>query len=326
MDQDGKEINLSEADSLDQVYQCGNIDGDILPLPNKIVTKSGTCIWRGKVNSVEELGSGFLLVEGDTCRSLIHKSGFKIGEGCIDDAKILNNKFIATEKNDRWSIWTLTGRQLVQDTDEIFLAKDVIGLKENGKIKLITAAMLATLPSTPERGDTMRYEEVRYWNNDLIFVRNGTHSGLLDQSLHEFIAPEDQILNTAFFGVTAATPFGTRFHNTAGDTSKTFQQVMVREPWVAVKDSLWRFLDPKTMNYFSVGYDTIVLHGPFAAGFKQDSSFIFFNQTKCQKSLRPLGLEFVQGKDGYAFLVVDQGERKTIYDHSGQKLFTTTYR
>ena len=150
MDQDGKEINLSEADSLDQVYQCGNIDGDILPLPNKIVTKSGACIWRGKVNSVEELGSGFLLVEGDTCRSLIHKSGFKIGEGCIDDAKILNNKFIATEKNDQWSIWTLTGRQLVQDTDEIFLAKDVIGLKENGKTKLITAAMLATLPSTPE--------------------------------------------------------------------------------------------------------------------------------------------------------------------------------
>ncbi len=100
---------------------------------------------------------------------------------------------------------------------------------------------------------------------------------------------------------------------------------MVREPWVAVKDSLWRFLDPKTMNYFSVGYDTIVLHGPFAAGFKQDSSFIFFNQTNCQKSLRPLGLEFVQGKDGYAFLVVDQGERKTIYDHNGQKLFTTTF-
>ena len=172
----------------------------------------------------------------------------------------------------------------------------------------------------------MRYEEVRHWNNDLIFVRNGTHSGLLDQSLQEFIAPEDQILNTAFFGVTAATPFGTRFHNAAGDTSKTFQQVMVREPWVAVKDSLWRFLDPKTMNYFSVGYDTIVLHGPFAAGFKQDSSFIFFNQTKCQKSLRPLGLEFVQGKDGYAFLVVDQGERKTIYDHSGQKIIYNNLR
>jgi hypothetical protein len=110
-----------------------------------------------------------------------------------------------------------------------------------------------------------------------------------------------------------------------GDTSKTFQQVMVREPWVAVKDSLWRFLDPKTMNYFSVGYDSIVMHGPFAAGFKQDSSFIFFNQTNCQKSLRPLGLEFVQGKDGYAFLVVDRGERKTIYDRNGQKLFTTTF-
>ena len=325
MDQDGHDITLPEADSLDQVHQCGNIDGDILPLPDKIVAKSGTCIWRGRVNNVEELGSGFLLVESEGCHALIHKTGFKIGGDCVDDAKILNNKFISIEKNHRWSVWTLTGRQLVQDSDEVFHAKNVIGLKENGKTKLFTAAMLATLPYTPEVGDTTGYEEVKYWNNDLIFVRNGMRSGLLDQSLQEFIAPEEQILNTAFFGVTAATPFGTRFHNANGQTSEAFQQVMVRDPWVAVKDSLWRFVDPKTMRYYSPAYDTIVLHGPFAAGFKGDSSYIFFNQTNCHKSLRPSSLDFVQGKDGYAFLVVDQGERKTVYDHNGQKLFSTTY-
>ena len=325
MDQDGHDIILPEADSLDQVYQCGNIDDDILPLPDKIVAKSGTCIWRGRVNNVEELGSGFLLVEGEGCNSLIHKTGFKIGGDCVDDAKILNNKFIAIEKNHRWSVWTLTGRQLIEGCDEVFHAKNVIGLKENGKTKLFTAAMLATLPYTPEVGDTTGYEEVKYWNNDLIFVRNGMRSGLLDQSLQVFIAPEEQILNTVFFGVTAATPFGTRFHNASSQTSEAFQQVMVRDPWVAVKDSLWRFLDPKTMHYYSPAYDTIVLHGPFAAGFKGDSSNIFFNQTNCHKSLRPSSIDFVQGKDGYAFLMVDQGERKTIYDHNGQKLFSTTF-
>src|SRR5688572_26756889 len=99
MDQDGEEIILSEADSLGQIYQCGNIEGDVLSFPNIIVSNSGTCIWRGNVNSVEELGSGFLLIDGDGRRSLIHKTGFKIGEDCIDDAKILNVKFIATEKN-----------------------------------------------------------------------------------------------------------------------------------------------------------------------------------------------------------------------------------
>src|SRR5688572_4619095 len=325
MDQNGKEITIPEADSLEQVNQCGNIDGDILPLPDKIVAKSGTCIWRGKVKSIEELGSGFLLVEGETCHSLIHKTGFKIGEDCIDDAKIINNKFIATERNNHWSIWTFTGRLLVQDTEEIFHAKDVIGLKENSKTKLLTATMLATLPFLSGLVDTIIYEEVKSWNNDLIFVRNGTCSGLLDQSLQAFVKPEDQILNMAFFGVTAATPSGTCFYNMNGQTSKTFQEVLVRDPWVAVKDSLWRFLDPKTMRYFGAAYDTIVLHGPFGAGFKQDSSFIFFNQTNCHKGLRPSSLDFVQGKDGYAFLMVDQGERKTIYDHNGQKLFSTMF-
>jgi hypothetical protein len=62
---------------LDQVYQCGNIDGDILSLPNKIVTKAAPASG-GKVNNVEELGAGFAV--GATPVILIHKSGFKISE------------------------------------------------------------------------------------------------------------------------------------------------------------------------------------------------------------------------------------------------------
>ena len=325
INQDGQEFFLSETDSLDQISQCRNIEGDILAFPNKVLAKSGACLWRGEVNYIDELGSGFLLLDGNGCRSVIHKTGFKVDTGCVDDARVLNNRFIATKKNNRWAIWTLAGRLLVDSTEEIFHAKNVIGLRNNGRTKLVTAAMLATLPSPHIREDTLEYEEVRSWSNDWIFVRNGTCSGLLDQSLREIVAGGDQILNTTFFGVAAATAFGTRFYNFNGQRSDTLHQVLVRDPWIAVKDSLWRFLDPKTMSYFGDQYDTIATYGPFAVGFRQDSSFIFFNQNNYRKSVKPSFVEVVHGKDGYALLMVNYDGRKTVYDHNGKKLFTTTY-
>jgi hypothetical protein len=325
MDQDGNEISLAAADSLDQVQQCGNIDGDFVVLPDKIITKSGACIWKGKINDVEDLGSGFLLIGGESCASVIHKTGFKIGDDCIDDARMLNNKFIATKENNHWSIWTLTGRLLIGNKEEIFCARDVIGLKEGGKTKLLTAAKLAALPFQSDPGDTVAYEEVKSWNNDLIFVRNGTCSGLFSQSLQNFVTQKDQIITPAFFGVIAATGEGTCFYNTNGQTSMMFQEVIVRDPWIAVKDSLWRFLDPKTMGHFGNAYDTVIMYGPFAAGFRQDSTYILFDQNNFQKNLRPSEIEFVPGKDGSAFLMVTHGDRKIIYDRKGQKLFVTSF-
>lgn len=174
MDQDGREISLPGVDSLDRTFQCKNIEGDLLPFPNKLLSKSGTLIWSGTVQHVEEIGAGFLLLNTGECISAIHKTGFKVGTDCIDDVKILDNRFVATEKDGLWTIWTLTGRLLANDIEEIFLSENVIGLKENGKTRIMTTATLATLPPAPARPD-LEFDEVRAWTNDLIFVRNGTH-------------------------------------------------------------------------------------------------------------------------------------------------------
>ena len=186
--------------------------------------------------------------------------------------------------------------------------------------------MLATLPFPSGLGDTIKYEEVKSWNNDLIFVRNGTYSGLLDQSLQAFVKPEDQILNTAFFGVTAATPFGTRFHNANGQTSKTFQQV-TGERSLGCRQ---RFIVAIPGSKNNALLQSLHMIPSFCmVRLPQDSNRIvvsYFSIKPIVKRVFDLSsLDFVQGKDGYAFLMVDHGERKTIYDHNGQKLFSTTF-
>jgi hypothetical protein len=64
------------------------------------------------------------------------------------------------------------------------------------------------------------------------------------------------------------------------------------------------------MNCFSVGYVRHRYVGPFAAGFKQDSSFISSVRPIVKES-SPIGLEFVR-KRRICILVVDLGKKNYI--------------
>jgi len=147
MDKDGSEVIAALMDSVELGYLCGNISDDVISLPHKLVSRNGTSIWQGNATGVDDLGIGFLLLEEEGgCRSVIHKSGFQISNGCVDNVKILNNKFIAIQQNGSWSAWTLAGRKLVHELDDVFSIKDVIVLKQKDKFKLVTLRELTTLP------------------------------------------------------------------------------------------------------------------------------------------------------------------------------------
>ena len=79
-------------------YRCGNVAEDIIVLPTKIVSLNGALIWDHPVESVEDIGYGFITVQEDSCKSVLHKSGFKVGNECIEEAKVLNGKFLALRK------------------------------------------------------------------------------------------------------------------------------------------------------------------------------------------------------------------------------------
>ncbi len=326
MDERGQEVIQAEADTINLLYQCGNIDEDVISLLDKIVSNNGTVILKEKIATINDLGFGFLLVEGEGCRSLIHKTGFRIA-GCIDDAKILNGKLVALLKGKQWSVWTLTGRLLKQDLEDVFCIKDVIVVKRNAKFKPLTVLEISVLPAQPElNGNENEFDEVKPWANDLIFVRNGDTSGLMDQSLNFYVGLENHVLNPAFFGVISASSSGLFIFSSTGQKSNVLRQVIANDPWVAAKlDSSWRLYNPKSFQYLSPEYDTIIFTGPFAIGHKKDSIRIYFSKHYSQQWLQSPTVEFIPGQDSSVFLVVEQGDKKNVYDRNGQLLFATKY-
>ena len=320
MDSKGNEVIEPLLDSLHARYHCGNIDDDVILLPDKVIASTGTCIWNAPVEEFDDIGSGFLLLENE-CKFLIHKSGFRVGPECIDDATILGGRFAAIRTQKYWSLYTLGGRLLESGLDDLYGIGDVVCLKKNSEIRLVTSITLATLPM-PATSDFATYDDAKPWSNNLILVKKQKYSGLLDQDLNVVVPLGEHNLNAAFFGVIASTH--SAFTIYSSHDSSTFQSVIAQEPWLAVKDSVWRLIDPKTLSHTFSPFDTLTFLGSFAVGQRKDSSFIFFNANSMWSGLHPARLEFIPGRDS-AYLSLEEKGRKSLFNRSGQKLFTATF-
>ncbi|MBA4054866.1 MAG: hypothetical protein C0490_09155, partial [Marivirga sp.] len=127
MDQYGRKVINAEEEDLNEVYKCGNIDDDVIILKRKLVAFNGALISNRTVESVEDIGSGFLIIEEDGCNRVLHKTGFEVGDRCVSSAKVLNGKLLALQRDNLWSVWTLTGRMLLPYAwDAIVAYNDVI--------------------------------------------------------------------------------------------------------------------------------------------------------------------------------------------------------
>lgn len=166
------------------------------------------------------------------------------------------------------------------------------------------------------------YDDAKAWKNNLIWVQHENQSGLLNQTLDYVVSLGKSSLNTSFFGVIASVPSGFKVYTS--QDSATFRNVIAQEPWLAVKDSNWKLIDPATLSDLSVPFDTITFYGSFPAGRRNDSTFIFFNPKRIWRGVHPSSIEFISGQDS-VYLSVEEKGRKSLYNRKGRKLFTATF-
>jgi hypothetical protein len=321
MDAEGNEIISPTLDSINSSYTCGNIDGDVISLPDKLVSNTGASVWDGRMQAMEDLGFGFLFIESQACKFIIHKSGFRIDERCVDEAKMLNGRFVAIKHGNQWSLYSLSGRLLLQGVDDVYCIQDVICIKRNERVQLLQARGLGMLPAK-QREVAVEYDDAQPWGKDMILVTRQTQTALLDQSLNTAVPFDDHVLTQSFFGTISSHPLGIRIYSSSQGPHE-FDNIISRDPWLAAKDSLWRLIDPKTFEHLTSPYDTIIFAGPFPIAYHGDSTFIFFSPTKLWKGI-PSAIEFVPGKVSAPYLWIDQRGRKSLFSHEGQKLFSVT--
>jgi hypothetical protein len=327
MDPDGNVIIKEQAPDIGDEYRCGNITEDLIVLPDKILSRNGATLFAGEVTALDDLGHGFILIETKGCSRVLHKSGFSVGDDCIQEAKMLNGKLLALRKDNRWSVWTLAGRMLQPyEWDDISFTGNVILYHQPGKVTLATVEKVAGIADQGKLTPGEVFDEAKRWPDDRIWVRKGEQQGVLDQTLEPFIRMDDHVLHPQFFGSVAYAPEGISVFNHEGKEASVFRKIEVAEPWVVVKtDQSWRLFNVQQLQYSSPSYDSIAIAGAFAVGLSPDSVRFYVNDHSFFELAQPLRYEFIPGKDSTSFLMIDQHEKKTVYNHQGKKLFTVAY-
>jgi len=327
MDDTGALVINPLYDSIADNYRCEHVVDDFIVLPDRIVGRNNHVIFMGSVDDVHDLGYGFLEIETMGCHRVIHKTGFSVGDSCANGSKVVAGRFIATQVQTRWSLWTLAGQRVLPDTwDEITSLRDVIVLKKDGRYKLVTGQQLAALVVENRNLKTKdTFDDVRAWTNGQLWTRTAEYQGLLDQSLNITLPFENHLLTPAFFGTVAALPAGKKIYTPTGEVDGIFRDVKVHEPWLAVSsDDHWRLLDPFTNQYISSPLDSVLFVGPFSVGYVADSLQLYFTPA-IRRAFKKCLVEFIPASDSSAFLVVSDGDKKTVYNAGGRKLFTGKY-
>lgn len=328
MNEQGEEIIKPLAKEIDDAYRCGNITEEILVIENKIMARNGSVLYQGEILEVDELGLGFIKVTEQTCVKIIHYSGYTIGSNdCFQDAKLLGKNYLAIQKDKRWSVWSLTGRMLLPfEWSEMQLFTGVLALKKSVKFKLIRLKDLARVADQVSLNYSRDYDEVKSWPNGMVWVRSGAEQGVLNQNLNEWISLGNQDLTPSFFGAVSKVTNGYRLHDNTSASSTLFYRVKVNQPWVSVQhEGAWRLIDPVTRQFQSSTYDSISFLGPFVIGLRNDSLRVYLSKANFVEALNTVKVQFLPGRDSLFFLLIEEGEKKTLFNSKGERVFTVHF-
>lgn len=322
IDQDGREVIAPTLEEPGQSYQCGNITDDILIFKNKAISKHGPIVFQGQIESMDDLGYGFLIIETSECSIVIHKSGFRIAD-CVDDARILDGRIFAIKKNDKWSLYALNGKKLSGgEWNDISSIGDVFVFQREKKFVLAKLRDIEVLADSGKPKFSDDYDEIKPWQKSLIWFRQGDVQGLLDQSLNSVIRPVPFSLTPFQNACLAKSPTGYFFFNSKGQQSVQFSNVNQHGIWTAVKNKGWRLYDIEQTKYLSSSFDSISFKGPFVFGLSKDTSRVFFPDHQSFDLPSSAIAEFLPGKDSTSYLMVDIGGKKTVYNGMGARMFS----
>jgi hypothetical protein len=321
------EIIKPELSSLNGEYLCGYLSEDFLIHETMITARNGKVIYSGYFNDVEDIGFGFLLIQSRNCLFVIHKSGFKIGDACIEEAMIVDGSFLAQKKK-HWALFTLTGKQLSS-----FQFKDIQQIEgliliqfTNGKFGLYTKQQIAMLADGEQLNDQYVFDEIRVWSEGLLWLRNADREALIDNKLKYVIPLARQQLSKLRFGLMSKSNAGFQFPENQKLKESTYQEVLQGNNWLALKlNNEWQFWWQSLENLLPKRFDSVSVLGVAPIGHVNDSSFIILADGIPKYIDHKLNLRFLGAIEDSYFLLMDDRNRTYVYDDAGQRLFRHEY-
>lgn len=304
---------------LPEEYLCGNIQEDILILDGKITNRLGHQVSQDSIIEVDDLGAGFLKVRSGNCIRAIHKSGLRIGD-CVENVRMINNRFVALKTNNKWGLYTLSGRPLIgHEWDDITALKNLVILQRETQFYAVTSKMVGGLAGNGELTLGEWYDGIKPWSENIALVHRGHARGLVDQNLN-FILPAGQFeIEKTFFGMVMTEQGKKLICNSAGEKlAPEVDDVVSVYPWITARQKdKWSFFRQYDRS-FSQDFDSIQIKGIFAIGYDRDSATVYFNANTSRVLQGPTSFVFLPGQDSTGYLLVVYGKARSVYNYRGE--------
>ncbi len=325
----GNEVWPARESDIPGGYLCGNITDDVIQLADKLITRNGKTLLSGEsIQSIDDLGYGFLMVETPRGKLVMHKSGLMPFDFRVRDAKVLRGRVLAIEDSKGWGLFSFAGKKLVDPQyKDITVAGDVFVFSNGKTLVLNTLEKLTATDAMKDAAPPSQFSEVRRMGENL-WVKRDSLEGLIAQDARELIPMGNYKLSSSFFGGTGNTNNGIFTFNVYGERSEYFRSIEVREPWVAARlPEGWALYDPQQRITKSIPYDSVALAGNFALGQKGDSVEVHFAGRPAYTLFIPAPdqFEFLPGKDSLSFLAIVHNKKTTVLDAKGEARFTGSY-
>jgi hypothetical protein len=112
-------------------------------------------------------------------------------------------------------------------------------------------------------------------------------------------------------------------HDRRAGPSQHYYRVKVQQPWVlAQQEGVWHNIDLLTKKNLSPAFDSVGFVGPFFVGIKRDTVQVHFFKNTTFELPQDAKPQFLPGKDSLFFLMVEETDKKVIYNTKAEKLFT----
>lgn len=332
----GDTLKALHPQSIDPTYKCGKITGEWLRIKEnnvwKVVSRSGI-ILASNVTKIESLSKELLLIYDTEGGHLYHRAGTRISSSPIQNAKVLNGKFVAIQQADKWGIISYGGLALLDATFDDISTKGIFTIiEQEGRYMVLNDAALN--PDTSPTEFSFPFDDFEVIADTLLIGFDMDRESLLDQKLTQLLplGKHEIHVNNSIWYVKKDSSYQVfdRIKNEA--IMPGFTDLSVNSHWLAMKrGTKWTLRALKdTVSSILTPLDSVVLLNQNMAYIeRRDSTFLFFQNGKLlplvNKSSFVILRSIDEKKAGQSFVVYTYKTSKTVLDRNGEKVLEGRY-
>lgn len=326
IDERGAEVMSLRFENIDSDYLCGEIDSDYLTTSEGIVSRGGELIVKGKVDSAEDLGFGFLLIKSKNCVSLIHKSGIKLVQPCIEDATIIAGHFLAVKVKSVWALYAFNGREILPARySQIRSYDELIVLTHTGKKIIFSLNEIIKAADGEKLTEDLVFDDIRPIGEKQFLVKNGALEGILNENLTFDLPLDRQALTKTDFGFVRK-----RYQNysiiglSSSLEKEQYDQILPYGNWIGLRKSdRYRVFRQDTKKFTSIDADTVWLENRIVFASSKDSLHACLQSGKTLSFSKEASVHFMKSADSTQFFYSLDKNKKWVYELiSGRRLFS----